>query len=60
VDVVPLNDAGAVLRFESLSGNRLVCRDSEKCADFASMTAREYEDEMAMLNRQLAMRKTRQ
>lgn len=58
VDIVPLNEAGAVLRFEALSGSRLVCRDSEKCADFASITAREYEDEMAMLNRQLAMRKT--
>ena len=47
VDLVALNDANPILRFEALSGRRLFCRDPGRCAGFASLTAREYEDAMA-------------
>lgn len=53
VDLVPLNDASPLVRFEALCGQRLVCTDENRCAEFASLTAREYEDEMAMLRRWL-------
>lgn len=48
VDLVPLNAASPLLRFEALCGRRLTCADENRCAEFASLTAREYEDEMAM------------
>jgi predicted nucleotidyltransferase len=54
VDFVPLNDASPVLRFEAVSGRRLFCRDEEACAAFVSLTAREYEDEIALTERGLA------
>ena len=47
VDLVVLNDANPVLRFEAISGRSLFCRDRSRCAGFASLTAREYEDAMA-------------
>ena len=54
IDLVVLNGASVVLRFEAISGRRLVCRDPEAVAGFASLTAREYEDEMAFAARGLA------
>lgn len=51
IDLVILNDANAMLRFEAISGRRLFCRDVEKTAEFASLTAREYEDELAQWQR---------
>ena len=51
VDVVPLNDASPILRFEAISGRRLICRDANRCAEFVSLTARQYEDEMAQYSR---------
>ena len=53
VDLVVLNDASPILRFEALCGMRIYCRDEERCAEFASLTAREYEDEMALCERWL-------
>jgi predicted nucleotidyltransferase len=53
VDLVPLNGASPLLRFEALCGTRVYCADEQRCAAFASLTAREYEDEMAMLDRAL-------
>jgi predicted nucleotidyltransferase len=47
VDLVVLNDANAILRFEAVSGRRLFNRDPVALAKFVSLTAREYEDEMA-------------
>ena len=47
VDLVPLNTASPLVRFEALCGKRLVCADEERCAEFASLSAREYEDELA-------------
>lgn len=47
IDLVILNDANPILRFEAVSGKRLFCRDLSAMASFVSLTAREYEDEMA-------------
>jgi predicted nucleotidyltransferase len=51
IDLVALNDASCILRFEALCGTRIYCADEDRCAEFASLTAREYEDEMAMSRR---------
>ena len=53
IDLVVLNDANPILRFEAISGRPLFCRDLERRAGFASLTAREYEDEMALWRRAL-------
>lgn len=42
-----LNEANPILRFEAVSGKRLFCRDLSALAEFVSLAAREYEDEMA-------------
>ena len=47
LDLVVLNNANPILRFEAVSGKRLFCRDLSAMAGFVSLTAREYEDEMA-------------
>lgn len=46
LDLVDLGRAGSVLAFEALCGRRLVVRDDEAVATFASQTARQYEDDM--------------
>lgn len=51
IDLVILNEANPILRFEAISGRSLFCRDLDRRAEFASLTAREYEDEMAFLQR---------
>lgn len=51
IDLIPLNDASPLLRFEALCGKRVYCADEDRCAGFASLTAREYEDGMAMIRR---------
>ncbi len=51
VDLVILNDANPILRFEAVSGRRLFTRDLPALAEFVSLTAREYEDEMAQWER---------
>jgi predicted nucleotidyltransferase len=55
IDLVPLNEANSILRFEAISGRSLFCRDAGLRAEFASLTAREYEDEMALLERWVRM-----
>lgn len=55
VDVVVLNGCSSVLRFEAVSGRVLFCRDMEHLATFVSLTAREYEDDMALFGRGLAL-----
>jgi uncharacterized protein len=55
IDLVPLNEANPILRFEAISGRAIFCRDAGRRAEFASLTAREYEDEMAMLERWVRM-----
>jgi hypothetical protein len=51
IDLVTLNEANPILRFEAISGRAVFCRDPGRRAEFASLTAREYEDEMAMVER---------
>ena len=53
IDVVVLNNANPILRFEAISGQPLFCRDLGRRAEFASLTARESEDEMAFWQRAL-------
>ncbi len=47
IDLLVLNDASPILRFEAVSGYPVYVTDTERRATFASLTAREYEDEMA-------------
>ncbi|MFQ5610731.1 MAG: nucleotidyltransferase domain-containing protein [Anaerolineae bacterium] len=56
IDLVILNGANPILRFEAISGRPLFCRDADRRAEFASLTAREYEDEMAFWQRSIRSR----
>jgi hypothetical protein len=47
IDLVALNDASPILRFEAVSDRPVNVTDLERRAAFVSLTAREYEDEMA-------------
>ena len=49
IDLVPLNDTAAILRFEAVSGQLIFCRNESVRAAFVSLTAREYESDMAFL-----------
>lgn len=49
IDVVVLNEASPILRFEAISGQSLFCQDANRRAEFASLTAREYEEAMSLL-----------
>jgi uncharacterized protein len=55
IDLVILNEANPILRFEAVSGRRLFTRDLAALAEFVSLTAREYEDEMAQWERALRL-----
>lgn len=54
VDLVVLNRARPILAFEAVSGRRLFCRDPQATAAFVSLTARQYEDDVAFLRQGLA------
>ena len=56
IDLLVLDGISPIVAFEALSGRPLFCRDREVRAGFASLTAREYEDEMALAERALAAR----
>lgn len=53
IDLVVLNQASPILRFEAVSGLPVYTSDMEARATFVSLTAREYEDEMAQWRRAL-------
>jgi len=53
LDMINLNKASTVLAFEALNGTVICRNDRERLAAFSSLVAREYEDEMAQLERQL-------
>ncbi|MEW6219546.1 MAG: nucleotidyltransferase domain-containing protein [Thermodesulfobacteriota bacterium] len=57
IDLAVLNQAGPVLAFEALRGVLVLCRDQDVVADFASLTARSWEDEMAFLEHGLRLRR---
>jgi predicted nucleotidyltransferase len=54
IDLVVLNDTSPTLRFEAVSGRPVYVTDMERRASFTSLTAREYEDEMAQWRLALA------
>jgi predicted nucleotidyltransferase len=54
IDLICLNDASPILAFEAICGRLLFRRAPDVHAAFSSLTARQYEDEMAMCRRQLA------
>lgn len=56
IDLVVLNAASPITRFEAVSGRLIFSRDASRQAEFVSLTAREYEDEMALLLRALKNR----
>lgn len=49
IDLIVLNNANPILKFEAISGNNLFCNDIEKCSAFVSLCAREYEEAVAFL-----------
>jgi predicted nucleotidyltransferase len=53
IDLVVLNEASPILRFEAVSGRPVYTADRQSRATFVSLTAREYEDEMAQWKRAL-------
>ena len=55
VDISVLNEASPILRYEALCGRRLFADNEDDEACFASLTAREYEDEMGMLERVVSL-----
>jgi len=56
IDLVVLNNASPILRFEAVSGRAIYTADLEARATFVSLTAREYEDEMAQWQLALKLR----
>lgn len=49
IDLSILNQASSILRWEAIHGKRVFVRDPGQMAEFSSLTAREYEDDMAFL-----------
>ena len=62
IDIVFLNDAHCVFRFEALKGKRLFVRRDclEDFAAFYSLTCREYEDYMTGISRRRRLKNKRQ
>ena len=60
IDLLVLNEAGPIARFEAISGRAVWCQDRDRRAAFVSLSAREYEDEMALLRRWMVNRSTRE
>jgi predicted nucleotidyltransferase len=58
IDLIVLNEANVILRFEAVSGKLLFCRDEQQMAAFVSLAAREYEDEMAQWRMALRARES--
>ena len=57
IDLVPLNDASSILQFEALQGRLLWSADDERRAEFSSLAARQYEDDMPLLEDGLEMKR---
>ena len=56
IDLVVLNGASPILRFEAICGRAVYTADLAARAAFVSLTAREYEDEMAQYQRALNLK----
>jgi predicted nucleotidyltransferase len=46
LDLVDLGRANSILAFEALCGRRLLVRDADTVAEFSSLVARQYEDDL--------------
>ncbi len=53
IDLLVLNGASPITRFEAVSGRSIYCGDVGARAEFDSLTAREHEDAMAFIQRGL-------
>lgn len=49
IDLVSLNQASSILRFEAVSGRLILNRDAARQVEFVSLAAREYEFDLALL-----------
>ena len=56
IDLVSLNQASSILRFEAVSGRLIIKRDTAQLVEFVSLTAREYEFDLALLQSGLHQR----
>ncbi len=56
IDLLVLNRANPLVSFASVSGHCFFCRDHSYRAAYVSLVAREYEDEMGMLELAMAQR----
>ncbi len=55
IDLVVLNEASPITRFEAICGRVILVKDYSSWAQFVSLTAREYEDEMVFLGKGLTI-----
>ncbi|HIP38850.1 MAG TPA: nucleotidyltransferase domain-containing protein [Desulfocapsa sulfexigens] len=53
IDILNLNSAGSISAMEAVSGKALFCRNYSRRAEFVSLLARQYEDDMAFLTKAL-------
>ncbi len=53
IDLMVLNTAGTISAMEAVSGKSLFCCDRSKRAEFVSLVSRQYEDDMAFLEKSL-------
>jgi len=53
IDLLILNSAGTISSMEAVSGKPLFCRDRNKRAEFVSLVARQYEDDMVFIEKYL-------
>ena len=53
IDLMILNSANTISGMEAVSGKSIFCRDVETRAEFVSLLARQYEDDMAFLEKSL-------
>ncbi len=53
IDLLILNSAGTISSMEAISGKPLFCRDLSKRAEFVSLVARQYEDDIAFMAKYL-------
>lgn len=59
VDIVDLRRATSILQYEAMQGIRLFVRSQDQVAAFSSLVGREYESDMALIQRGYRDRKDR-
>ncbi|MEA3545139.1 MAG: nucleotidyltransferase domain-containing protein [Thermodesulfobacteriota bacterium] len=53
IDLMILNSAGTISAMEAVSGKALYCCNRSQRAEFVSLVSRQYEDDMAFLEKNL-------